>query len=984
MDPSGCEGDVSFGDAQTYGTLPDWLTVTQISGVNTFTFSTSTNNTGQTRVAYVGIFNLSDEILGVFRIFQISCVDQEWYPDQDSDGKGDASAVPRNGCSAPTDEPYGFVSNNDDLCPTVSGPDQGCPAGTAPENRNTITNLSYDVSNTLKAGNKSYFDEIGKLEQTQFWDVKSDSIWASATLYEEFGRPALQTMMAPISEGTSFLYKSGFIKKSDNTTDYDLSDFDGTNVEEPLPVGDSPTTLGWYFSENNNREGYQDISDYPFTKSIFSKLNPGQVLRAVGGNKVNGAWPQSYSFTMKASEELSLPVAFNDTQYNTLELTKTVTRDVHGVENVIFTDSDGKLLAAARSGGSTVSPSMNVSIPEQGFVDIHIAAGITGFSVSSPSSVRVYDLVSEEEITTSLSGLTNGFYRVAVNQPETYTPNTISVSYTVNYYDYSLNEYDEADRLIASYQPLNKLKTEYVYNTLGQLEYTKSPDEGESWLKYRKDGQIRFSQNSHQKLEITPPEFSYTNYDALGRPVESGVYIEGAITFANVDSLLENTLEDILIDNDGLSNANCKEQRFTLYDEPDTQGLHTALTSEGIALGNYSSQQFLAGNVSKTYTVNSGINTTTWYSYDVYGRVIWIVQKIDGLGTKTIDYEYDAITEQITQVAFQKEVPGERFIHRYGHNTGDQLIKVETSTDGTSFITHADYEYYESGALKRSELAGGIQGVDYVYNLAGQVKSINHPSLDSTKDPGGDLDDLFGMQIDYHSGDYQRNQSNINAATYGTDQLNGNIKGIRWGNSQFSGNQNDLYKFSYDRNNWLTEADYGVFDENPNTNVDPTVTDANIYTSADGSPVVEASESVTLLPGFHAQSGSNFAARIVSTDGFLDVGDGDYDVTNIQYDANGNIMSLRRNKDGSTGNNTMDDLTYMYIGSSNQLQQIQDASGDAGVGDIDNQTDSANYKYNLIGQLRENVAEGLNYIYNGFGLVTEVHQNSSLLVKILL
>src|SRR5690606_14940692 len=62
-----------------------------------------------------------------------------------------------------------------------------------------------------------------------------------------------------------------------------------------------------------------------------------------------------------------------------LSATKTVVRDVNGVESVVFTDSDGNTLAAARSGnedGRAPAPYTVVSpIGAQGFVDIHIPVG---------------------------------------------------------------------------------------------------------------------------------------------------------------------------------------------------------------------------------------------------------------------------------------------------------------------------------------------------------------------------------------------------------------------------------------------------------------------------------------------------------------------------------------------------------------------------------------------------------------------------------
>jgi len=192
-----------------------------------------------------------------------------------------------------------------------------------------------------------------------------------------------------------------------------------------------------------------------------------------------------------------------------------------------------------------------------------------------------------------------------------------------------------------------------------------------------------------------------------------------------------------------------------------------------------------------------------------------------GLGAKAIDYEYDPVKGYVTKVYYQKNTSADRFIHRYTYDPADNsLTMVETSTDNIAFTAQAKYFYYETGALKRVEVAPlngtPLQGIDYVYNLNGHLKSINHPSLTAAKDPGGDSNDLFGMEIDYHKEDYKRPLSNIATTTYGQDQYNGNIKGIRWNNSTYHAgtNKEAVYDYRYDKNNWLTDAYFGNYDAN--------------------------------------------------------------------------------------------------------------------------------------------------------------------------
>ena len=186
-------------------------------------------------------------------------------------------------------------------------------------------------------------------------------------------------------------------------------------VKNPNPVGTTANTLGHYYSSSNvdptgvdkNLKGnnYQDATQYPFSRTIYSELNPGSALRVLGGNKVDhdndpvtaDIWLNGYTFSMPASDELSQIDAFNDTKYDAIQTIKTVSRDAHGVETVVFTDTDGRTLAAARSGGNT-SRDMSIAISDQGYVDIHVPDGNTGFTINGVSGIttEVYDLITEQ------------------------------------------------------------------------------------------------------------------------------------------------------------------------------------------------------------------------------------------------------------------------------------------------------------------------------------------------------------------------------------------------------------------------------------------------------------------------------------------------------------------------------------------------------------------------------------------------------------
>ena len=545
----------------------------------------------------------------------------------------------------------------------------------------------------------------------------------------------------------------------------------------------------------------------------------------------------------------------------------------------------------------------------------------------------------------------------------------------------------------------------YEYNSLGWLLSSTTPDGGLTEYNYRKDGSLRFSQNAKQKESL---DFSYTNYDNIGRVIEVGEYkafgsgnplvshmAHGNTYYASSNSEIPlvhfiahgqpsftaniegatNTLM-LLNQEDGLDDSYCHQNTFYSYDKPDL-----AFEEEtGLSEVDYR-QRFVRGKLSKSWTDKPHTNTT-WYSYDEQGRTTWMVQKVEGLGVKTVDYLYDE-KGNVHQVIYQKDNSLEAFYHKYQYDADNRLLKVETSTDATNWQKEAEYQYYLHGPLKRVELAEDLQGIDYLYTVQGQLKSINSPNIGATAtnlftDPGEDgqnefATDVFGMSIDYYSGDYVRAGTHVNYTTPNQSSFAGNISSVRWNTQGMSlaniGKQN-IYKYDYEHHNWLSGATFGSYHPNSCQNAEP----GAVYCSMlDEYQTVEKGDVIgpnTFSFSFNTMPNSNE----------------DYKVSNITYDANGNLLSLHRNGYTDASNNltnVMDVMDYHYLEDEdgnrvdNKLTHISDVLHDnEGLGDIASQ-ENDNYVYNEIGQLVYNDQEGHYYTYDAYGLLTGVYKDAS-------
>jgi RHS repeat-associated protein len=874
--------------------------------------------------------------------------------------------------------------------------------------------VAYDSKGNVVGSSRTYFDDLGKSDVSLSKDYVTNKIWGTETTFDSFGRPDKSSFITPSdlsSFGKTQFFKtpaeilasalpvdqpvgavttSQTVKASNSITatapissglnvnfiagntivlgnGFSVTAVAGSSFAATIVVAPDASTnakLSNYYSDNNTLEPYQATATQPYSQNNYDTLNPGNVINVVGGNKINGEWKTGYSYTVPAAQEMYYvygadyyegPITSGREEVIT-KFYKSVSVDANGVENVAFTDGEGKVLASARSGGAISYPVVSL-IGTQGFVDVHIPAGITtGISLIGGASLYTVYNLKTGAVTTTITG--GNAYRIQANtapttDPKTYIlngaptydPGALGIVYPVNYYDYAVNVYNKTGQLIKSIQPNGyvanstivavpahmtspNFATTYFYNALGQVVGTTSPDEGTSKFAYRKDGQIRYSQSA---LQIDA-KVSYTDYDTYGRPIESGVIATTwASAIVNPDASLVTGIRS--------------EQTFTVYDLPENNTtsvtlpttpsnltLAGVLASAVIPIANYT-QNNLSGNVAITYTKpGATITAITWYSYDIYGRTEWMVEYNEGIGAKTIHYYYD-YKGNVKKVLYQKDKSTELFAHQYTYDANDVLKKVETSTDNSTFITHADYSYYLTGELKRVNIAQGLQGLDYVYTLGGQLKSINHPSLEAAKDPGGDTNDVFGLTLDYYNGDYLRTGRNITSSPSAGADYNGNIKAARWTNrgiaADMYGNVANQkgYLYNYDRNNWLTGATFG------NTN----------STTAAISPT------------------------------------GAYNEGSLTYDANGNIKTLQRTNSSGT---LQDNLTYNYnIIYKNQLNYVADAvEASTNVNDIGTQSQN-NYTYDAVGQMTRNNQEDINYFYNTQGLVTQVSKGANAVVK---
>ncbi len=302
-----------------------------------------------------------------------------------------------------------------------------------------------------------------------------------------------------------------------------------------------------------------------------------------------------------------------------------------------------------------------------------------------------------------------------------------------------------------------------------------------------------------------------------------------------------------------------------------------------------------------------------------------MIKEYTGLtGKKTIDYTYDG-KGNVSKVDFQKDVPGEHFIHEYEYDADNRLKVAYTATASSGRKEQARYYYYLHGPLKRVELADNLQGIDYTYTAQGMLKSINHPT--EANDPGKDggssgiSSDAFGITLEYFSGDYTRTGTNINSlATGGTADYGGSIMG----------------------QSWRSQKPASVLISNPAANNPAMVTYG--YNNK------------------YQFDKNKFGAPNFGTNSFTETVGANRE-HGMTYDPNGNILSL--NRTNSAGTSTAN-YSYTYQNKTNKLTSV---SGYA-----------TSYTYDALGQMITQVKSGGggNYVdYDVNGKVTKIYSDAA-------
>ncbi len=478
----------------------------------------------------------------------------------------------------------------------------------------------------------------------------------------------------------------------------------------------------------------------------------------------------------------------------------------------------------------------------------------------------------------------------------------------------------------------------YYYDVKGRMIMKYIPGKDKSYIAYDLLGRVVMTQDANLR---TTSQWAYVKYDGQDRPFKSGL-ITSALS---KDAIIANAAASA--DYPTLSGTYTVSGE-TYYDDYTWAGstpLSSTLVTTNINSTNFYTTYNASPEYAQSITVSTRIrgavtgskkviigSSTYLYSlslYDEWGRVIQTKETNISGGTDVLTQQYSfaglALRAHLAHQKSGTNAQSYTVLTKYSYDHTGRVKTVVKNMNGAGDKTIVENSYNELGQVSSKKLApaynsnAGLETLAFDYNMRGWLLGMNR---DYIKDVNTTA--WFGFEIGY-----ENSATIISGQSYANPQLNGNIAGTTWKSRGDA--EKRKFDYYYDKVNRLVSADF------------------NQYTSS----------------SFNKTAGIDFS------------------VSNLKYDANGNIASMKQMGWKLTGSAAIDQLSYTYPSNSNRLQQVYDTANNntSTLGDFKYDgtgKTSTDYTYDANGNIITDKNKAISDIhYNYLNLPDVIRYNSA-------
>jgi len=528
----------------------------------------------------------------------------------------------------------------------------------------------------------------------------------------------------------------------------------------------------------------------------------------------------------------------------------------------------------------------------------------------------------------------------------------------------------------------------YIYDNLKRMIIKKVPGAGEEYTVYDKRDRPVFTQNALQRAKSLP-EWLVTFYDELNRPVMTAIYKSASTCDALQQSMNNATAANGTItynfpaQADLLINTYAGESSFTA-----TNSISFLENFESSAGANFETNiSTTATSGSTTLSVTNplpGISpadltplTYTYYdNYNYAGKLA---------------YDNSEISKpQAGANLYAEALPATPSVMTKGLTTGSKVRVLGTD----QWLTTSSY-YDDKGRVIQTVSENNVGGKDVVtnlYNFKGKVLStyLHHRNPHSTLTPQVTLLTNLTYDAGNRITDIKKQVNNEAIQTivaYSYDEM-GQLKDKRLGVSGTSA-QLDVLNYTYNIRGWLTGINK-AYVNTPNStsnwfgqelSYDQGFSSNQYNGNIAGIKWKSGSDGISRAYGYsydkvNRLTGANFTQQNSGSTSWTQ-DKMNFSVSNLLYDANGNITAMTQKGMVGTSISTIDNLTYSYLTNSNKLLSVVDAgsnTAEAKLGDFNNGTNTGDdYSYDASGNMLSDLNKGVSAItYNHLNLPSQI------------